>query len=368
MISPPISRHIRRESASPSPVPPKRRAVSASACENSVKSRPSCSAVMPMPVSATVKRTRSPPSAVRAASSRTRPRSVNLQALPRTLSRIWRSFVRSARITPTSRGHRTVSTLCPAAASGAMTACTSASSVWTSMVSTDRSIVPASIFDRSSTASMSSKQVPPRTGDLREVGDEVRPVLLLGLLGQHLPVADDGVERSAQLVAHPAPGTVPSAAGPPRARGVARRSRRTAGHCRSRSRRARRSTASARPSRGAAGSGWARCPHRRRPRPARGRSSVRRAGWGPGIASPARAGGGARRRPARGRPRAPRTPSGPRPARARRPTRRSRRNRSPTPPGTPGWTGPGSAPRPRPGPRRPPGALRRTPGRAARAA
>ena len=49
----------------PSPVPPYLRVVEASACENSSKSLPNCSGVMPMPVSLTAKVMRSFPSVAR---------------------------------------------------------------------------------------------------------------------------------------------------------------------------------------------------------------------------------------------------------------------------------------------------------------
>ena len=56
-ISPPISSTSRLQIASPRPVPPKRRLVEASAWENASNRRPSCSSVIPMPVSRTSKRT-----------------------------------------------------------------------------------------------------------------------------------------------------------------------------------------------------------------------------------------------------------------------------------------------------------------------
>ena len=55
VMSPPISRQKWRLIASPSPVPPYRRVVEASAWVNASKSRASCSVVMPMPVSVTAK-------------------------------------------------------------------------------------------------------------------------------------------------------------------------------------------------------------------------------------------------------------------------------------------------------------------------
>src|SRR5688572_21689887 len=55
VTSPPISRQKWRVIARPSPVPPKRRVVEESAWENASNRRPSCSSVMPMPVSETAK-------------------------------------------------------------------------------------------------------------------------------------------------------------------------------------------------------------------------------------------------------------------------------------------------------------------------
>ncbi len=101
VTSPPIIWQKRRVIASPSPVPPYLRVVDASACENGWKSRPSCSEVMPMPVSLTRKTIRS--SRALAPGSRVTarvivPRSVNLAALLRRLKRHCRTFVRSARM------------------------------------------------------------------------------------------------------------------------------------------------------------------------------------------------------------------------------------------------------------------------------
>jgi hypothetical protein len=61
VMSPPIMRARRRESARPSPVPPKRRDTLASAWPKLSKSRASCSGVMPIPVSVTAKVSQSPP-------------------------------------------------------------------------------------------------------------------------------------------------------------------------------------------------------------------------------------------------------------------------------------------------------------------
>src|SRR5947208_3429652 len=76
-----------RERARPSPVPPYRRAVSESAWVNSWNSFACCSAVSPMPVSATASSTQSRPSATLRTRSATSPSFVNLQALLKRLSR-----------------------------------------------------------------------------------------------------------------------------------------------------------------------------------------------------------------------------------------------------------------------------------------
>src|SRR6476619_7070244 len=70
-----------RERARPSPVPPYRRAVSESAWVNSWNSFACCSAVRPMPVSATASSTQPRPSATLRTRRATSPSFVNLQAL-----------------------------------------------------------------------------------------------------------------------------------------------------------------------------------------------------------------------------------------------------------------------------------------------
>ena len=91
VTSPPIMRASLRAMASPSPVPPKRCAVVASAWVNSSNSFACCSGVMPMPVSETDSSIQSRPSATLRACSLTSPSLVNLQALLNRLSRICRS-------------------------------------------------------------------------------------------------------------------------------------------------------------------------------------------------------------------------------------------------------------------------------------
>ena len=92
-IRPPICSTSWREIASPSPVPPKRRVVEASACAKASKMTRLLSAGMPMPVSAmaTRKVTASGVTASASTCTETSPRSVNLIALPTRLRRIWPS-------------------------------------------------------------------------------------------------------------------------------------------------------------------------------------------------------------------------------------------------------------------------------------
>ena len=103
--------------ASPRPVPPKRLVVEASAWLNASNSRPSCSCVMPMPVSDTRKRDprrrpRAPPPGSAC------PCSVNLLALLIRLSRHCLTLVWSERKQPISAGQTTSTTFPLLSASG----------------------------------------------------------------------------------------------------------------------------------------------------------------------------------------------------------------------------------------------------------
>src|SRR5438034_2335983 len=90
-IAPPIASISRLEIASPKPVPPKRRLMLASPCENSLNSRPLAESGMPIPVSVTANRRRgSPLSWLPPTRRRTEPWGVNLTALLNRLSRTWR--------------------------------------------------------------------------------------------------------------------------------------------------------------------------------------------------------------------------------------------------------------------------------------
>ena len=100
---PPINSPMRRLIANPSPVPPKRRVVSTSACENGWNSRACACSLMPMPVSVTRITSASLPKAPSAGSCRpgstatvTAPCSVNLIAFDRKLPITWRTRTGSA--------------------------------------------------------------------------------------------------------------------------------------------------------------------------------------------------------------------------------------------------------------------------------
>src|ERR1700736_6355182 len=101
VMSPPIIWQNRRLITSPSPVPPYLLAVVEEAWENSWKSLPICSAVIPIPVSATAMVTQSRPFACSwRASTVMVPRSVNLLALLKRFNSAWRSRIWSACIVP----------------------------------------------------------------------------------------------------------------------------------------------------------------------------------------------------------------------------------------------------------------------------
>jgi hypothetical protein len=94
VTSPPIIWQNRRVMASPSPVPPYLRVVDASAWAKDWNSFAICSGAMPMPVSDTSKVIQSPPlPGPRDTVRPTVPRSVNLLALLRRLSRLCRTLV-----------------------------------------------------------------------------------------------------------------------------------------------------------------------------------------------------------------------------------------------------------------------------------
>ena len=91
--SPPISCASCRVIARPSPVPPKRRVIVASACVKVENSRVRTASVMPMPVSLIATLTRHSPGVTSSEDTAifTLPRSVNLIALDKRLPTHWRT-------------------------------------------------------------------------------------------------------------------------------------------------------------------------------------------------------------------------------------------------------------------------------------
>ena len=148
-ISPPSSWQKRWEIAKPRPVPPYFLLVEASAWLNAWNSRPSCSSVMPIPVSEIANRTIGRSVSKRSATKVSRPFSVNLLPLLRILSRLCLSLVRSVRMLPRFSVSPNSRTLPLVSASGTMIARTSSSSGTISTSSRKMSIRPASTFDRS---------------------------------------------------------------------------------------------------------------------------------------------------------------------------------------------------------------------------
>ena len=132
----------------------------------------------------------------------TTPRSVNLQAFERRLKSAWRSLVRSARMAPTSGAHWTSRRFAFFWASGSSTAATSRTSgsdvegleVELHLPRLDLREVEHGVDEL--------EEVLAGRVDPLEVGDEALGVLVLGLLLEHLAVADDGVERRPELVGH----------------------------------------------------------------------------------------------------------------------------------------------------------------------
>ena len=106
VMSPPIIWQKRLLIARPRPVPPYLRVVEASAWENSWNSLPICSAVMPMPVSATAIVIQSRPSSCPCrASMVTVPWSVNLLALLNRFKSACRKRIWSACSVPMAASH-----------------------------------------------------------------------------------------------------------------------------------------------------------------------------------------------------------------------------------------------------------------------
>ena len=165
-MSPPRRRASSREIDRPSPVPPKRRLVLPSAWRKASKITSCCDFGMPMPVSCTAKATRpaSPASAPSAAAtgiarSVTWPRSVNFSALAirffSTCCRRSPSVCRRAG-RPCSATTWSLTPFCIASGSKVVRSRSSSSSMRSG--ASDRSALPASILDRSSTSLISASR------------------------------------------------------------------------------------------------------------------------------------------------------------------------------------------------------------------
>ena len=138
----------------------------------------------------------------RLASSVTRPSWVNLAALDKRLNRPWRTLVRSACITPNPGASSICSVLAFFSTSGLMVEATSSIIFATSKFSKNSSILPASILDKSRMSLMSASRCLPAALIFSRSPLNSSSCSVGGFLVQHLGVAQDGVERRAQLVAH----------------------------------------------------------------------------------------------------------------------------------------------------------------------
>jgi hypothetical protein len=166
-ISPPSTLTSSRLMARPSPVPPKRRVVLASAWVNGSNRPACCSSSIPMPVSDTSNRTgtvpgaKLPPAAGDAVTV-TCPLGVNFTALPARLSSTWRSLPASPLTVPASAGSQravTVRSLLPVAS--ATRPITSSSSRQISKSARSRTILPASSLLKSSTSLITDNRATP---------------------------------------------------------------------------------------------------------------------------------------------------------------------------------------------------------------
>ena len=230
VTSPPIIRQSRRLSARPRPVPPYLRVVAASAWEKASKSRASCSGVMPMPVSLTRNTIQSCPSlASRATASEIVP---SIGELAGVAQEVEEGLAHLRQVRPHRPRHRPGSAAPggsrssrPAAGS---TAAMSRTRPATSKLSRYSSILPASILERSRISLISSSRCLPAALILLRSSVNCLGPQVVGVLLEHLAVADDGVERRAQLVATCWPGTRTCGDRRPRAGGSCPRSPGTA--------------------------------------------------------------------------------------------------------------------------------------------
>ena len=169
---------------------------------NAWNSRPSCSSVMPMPVSETAKRTIGRSASKRSATRVSRPFSVNLLPLLRMLSRLCLSLVRSVRMLPRFVGGPEFERI--------------------AVLLGQRNDERPHLFEQRHDFDVFEKnvhlagfdfrqienvvdqaeQVTAGAFDLLEIADEIVLSEIGGVFLEDFAVADDGVERRAQLMAH----------------------------------------------------------------------------------------------------------------------------------------------------------------------
>ena len=202
-ISPPMRWQSLRVIARPRPVPPYFLVVPASAWPNASKRRAVCSGVMPIPVSATRKKTQLPATPTsRRTSSVTSPSLVNLAAFDSRFRSTWRTFVTSSRIEPRSSGQRHFEAVAvllderPGGDGGLVDdgpdlECLE---IQPHLAGLDLGEVEDVVDE--------PEQVLAGGLDLLEVGDDVGMARGRRVLREHLAVAEDRVQRRAQLVAH----------------------------------------------------------------------------------------------------------------------------------------------------------------------
>ena len=189
--------------ARPRPVPPKRRVVEVSACSKAANSWPSLSAAMPMPVSRTAKRRRSPPASWPSSSTRSTMRAV-LGELDRVAQQVEQRLRQPRRVAAQRGGHarrrRMPSARPLACARSATRRGVRASSRASEKSVCSSSSLPASIFDRSRMSLMTCSRWLGGVGDLVQAVDAAPASR--GVAAQQVRQADDGVHRRADLVAH----------------------------------------------------------------------------------------------------------------------------------------------------------------------
>ena len=149
-------------------MPPNWRVVERSACTKASKIRACWSGAMPMPVSSTVKTKWAEPATATDAPTRrsTCPRDVNLTAFPTRFTRIWRSRTMSPSTNGGSPRSTAAESRTPSRTCGRRVPITSSSNWPSSKGVSSRTRRPASIFEKSSTSSVTASN---RSADRRAV-------------------------------------------------------------------------------------------------------------------------------------------------------------------------------------------------------